>query len=65
MSHRYEMYSMGNIVNNYVIALYGDMVTKLIVMIILKCIEISNHYVVKQELTQCYKPIILQKQTNS
>ena len=46
MSHRYEMYSMGNIVNNYVIALYGDMVTKLIVMIILKCIEISNHYVV-------------------
>ena len=24
MSHGYEMYSMGNIVNNYVISLYGD-----------------------------------------
>ena len=23
-SHRYEMYSMGNIVNNHVISLYGD-----------------------------------------
>ena len=24
MSHRNEMYSVGNIVNNYVISLYGD-----------------------------------------
>ena len=24
MSHRYEMYSMGNIFNNYIISLYGN-----------------------------------------
>ena len=33
-------------------------------VIILKCIEISNHYVVYQELTECYRLIILQKQTD-
>ena len=33
-------------------------------MIILKCIEISNHYIVYQELTKCCRSIILQKQTN-
>ena len=46
MSNGYEMYSVENIVNNYVISLYGDTVTRLIVVIILKCTEISNHYVV-------------------
>ena len=42
MSHRHEMYSVGNIVNNYVISLYGDLfhVTRLIVVITLKRIEI-------------------------
>ena len=44
MSHRYEMYSVGEIVSNYVISLYGDMITRFIVVIILKCIEMSNHY---------------------
>ena len=29
MSHRYEMYSVRNTVSNYVISLYGDMVTRL------------------------------------
>ena len=33
-------------------------------MIILKCIEISNHHVVHQELTRCW-PTIFQKQTHS
>ena len=31
----------------------------------LKCMEIVKHYVVCQKLTQCCRPIILQKQTNS
>ena len=31
---------------------------------VLKCTEILNHYVVYQELTQCCRPIVLQKQTN-
>ena len=37
------MYSAGNIVDNPVIHLYGGIVTRLIVVIILKCIEILNH----------------------
>ena len=46
------MYSVGNIVNNTIMPLYGDgLVIRLIVVIILKCIEILNHYVVHQELT--------------
>ena len=40
------------------------MVTRLIVVIVLKCIEISNHCVVQQELTQCCMSDMLQKQTN-
>lgn len=35
MSHRHEMYSVGNIANNYVISLYGKVVTRLIVVIVL------------------------------
>ena len=45
MSHEYQMYSVGNVVNNYVISLYSD-ITRLIVVSILKCMEILNHYVV-------------------
>ena len=46
------MYSVGNTVNNYAISLYGgQMVTRLIMMIVLKYIEISNHYIAHQELT--------------
>ena len=49
MNHEYEMYSVGNIVNNYVISLFGNIfVTRLIVV---KFIEVLNHYVVYQELT--------------
>ena len=41
------MYSVGNIVNDYVISSYGKhSVTRLIMVVTLKCIEISNHYVV-------------------
>ena len=50
MSHRYDMYSVENIVNNYEISLYGDIVTRLIVEMILKYTEISNHYFMKQEV---------------
>ena len=39
MSYRYEMYSVGNIVNNYILSLYGDR-WLLDLFIILKCIEI-------------------------
>ena len=48
VSHRYEMYSGGNLGNNYVISLYGDRLTiiRLTVVIILKCLEMSNHYIV-------------------
>ena len=35
MSHRDEMYSVGNIVNNNVISLCGNMVTRLDIVIIL------------------------------
>ena len=46
------MYSVGNIVNNTIMSLYGDgLVIRLIVVINLKCIEILNYYVVHQELT--------------
>ena len=40
------MYSVGNIVNNYIISLYGDGKVTRLILIILKGIEISNHYVV-------------------
>ena len=40
------------------------MTTRFIAVIVLKCTEISNHYVVDQELTQRCSSIILQKQTN-
>ena len=46
------MYSVGNIVNNTIMSLYGDgLVIRLIVVINLKCIEILNYCVVHQELT--------------
>ena len=50
MSDRYEMYSVGNIINNYVISLYDNTMTRLIMVIILKRVEISNHFVVQWEL---------------
>ena len=40
------------------------MVTGLIRVIILKCIEISYHYVVYHGLTECCRSVILQKQMN-
>ena len=45
MSYGYEMYSVGNIIKYYVISLYGDLTRLIIIMISLKCIEISNHSV--------------------
>ena len=43
----YETYSVEDIVNNYVVSLYGDrFITRLNVVITLNCIEIVNHYVV-------------------
>ena len=57
------MYSVGNIVHNHAKSLYGYIVTSLIMVIILKCVELWNHYVVLQELTVCWS-IILQKQTH-
>ena len=44
------MYSHRYIVNNYVISLYGDRVTRLIMVVILKCIESLNHYIEYQEV---------------
>ena len=42
------MHSVGNIVNNYVISLFGDIfVTRLIVV---KFIEILNHYTIQLKL---------------
>ena len=29
MSHKYEVYNVGNFVNKYAISLYGDMLTRL------------------------------------
>ena len=49
MTHKHEMYSVGNIVKNYILSPYSDI--NRLTVIILKCIEISNHYVVYQELT--------------
>ena len=40
----------GNIVNNYIASLYVDKGTGLTMVMILKHIEIFNHYVVYQEL---------------
>ena len=40
------MYSMENTVNNYIIPLYGDMVTRLLMVISLKCTEVASHYIV-------------------
>ena len=51
MSHGYEVYSVGNIVDNNVITLYSDRGQLDIMVIILKCMEIWNHYIVYQELT--------------
>ena len=38
------MYNVGNLVSNYVMSLYGDIITGFVIS--LKYIEISNHYVV-------------------
>ena len=38
-------------VNTNIISLYRDMITRLIVVILLKYIEVLNHYVVYQKLT--------------
>ena len=46
MSHRYEMYSVGNIVNNYIC-----MALRLIMVIILNFIKILDYYVMYQEIT--------------
>ena len=45
-SHRYERYSMGNTVNNHVISLCDDALSLDVVVISLKCTEISKHYAV-------------------
>ena len=45
------MYSMGDTVNNTVLTLYSDRwLTRLIVVIILQCIQMLNHYVVHMKL---------------
>ena len=53
MSGRYEMYSVGITVNNYAISSYDNIMTRLIMAIILKRVEISSHFVVQWELIQC------------
>ena len=55
MSHADEIYSKENIINNDVsiIFVWWPMVTRLIVAINLQCVEISNLYVMHQELTEC------------
>ena len=56
---------MGNVVHNYAIPLCGNMITGLSVVIVLKCIEIWNHCVVYQELTQCCRSLYFKnKQTH-
>ena len=65
MSHKNVMYSLGDIINNYLIFVWGQSINRFPAVITLKCTEISNHYVVYKKLTQCLKSIILQKQTNS
>ena len=64
MSDRYEMYSVGNIVNNYVISSYDNIMARLIMAIILKGVEISNHFAVQWELIQCCRSLTCQKWTN-
>lgn len=54
MSYGYEMYSIGNIVDNCVIFCILTMTAKLIIVITLKCINISNHYVIYLKLILCY-----------
>ena len=61
MSDRYEMYSVGNIVNNYVISSYDNIMARLIMAIILKGVEISNHFAVQWELIQCCRSLTCQK----
>ena len=46
MSQGDEMYSVGNMVNNYVIILYSDNIVTRLTVIIVKCIEIVIHYIV-------------------
>ena len=46
MSYGYEMYSVGNIVNNYVIFLMVTYHKQTYQVISYKCIEILNPYVV-------------------
>ena len=51
MSLGYEMYSVGNTVNNYVISLYGYYI---ITRLNLKCLEILNHcYIVGASIVLC------------
>ena len=52
MSNRYQICGVGTVVSNYITSLYGDILTNLIVLISLKCIETSNRCLVHQELTQ-------------
>ena len=47
----HEMDSVENIVNNYLISLYGDILDT--VVISAKRIEIRDHKAMRQELTQC------------
>ena len=50
MSHSYDMYGVGNKDNDYVMFLRWEMEIKFIVVIILKCIEILDHYIVHPSL---------------
>lgn len=45
-SYTHEVYSVGTIVNNYVVSMCSDISTRHIMVIIWKCIEILNHYIV-------------------
>lgn len=54
------MHSVENIVNNCNTFVWGQMVTRLIMLIIVKCIEILNHYAVYQDLISCCKSITFQ-----
>ena len=64
MSHSSERFSAGNTVNNYVVSLEMTEDNYTYCVIILKCVEITNCYVVQQELTECCRSIMLQKRTN-
>ena len=50
MSHSYDMYSVQNMVNNFIIFVWWQMVTRLTIVIILKHVEILHHFIVQQEL---------------